>query len=78
MDGSFHIAGRISRGVLTGLAVQAQPCALDRQIVMVSGMSGVFLEIASDTLSIDSTTFPSTSRDACEGEHPAVRPFSEF
>jgi len=77
MNGSFQIAGTIRRGVLKGLPVQAEPCSLHRQIVMVSGMSGVFLEIASDSLSIDSTTFPSTSRDACVGEHPAVRPFSE-
>jgi hypothetical protein len=68
MDGSFPIAGTISRGVLKGLAVQAALCALDRHIVMVNGMSGVFLEIASDSLSIDSISFPSTSRDACEGE----------
>jgi hypothetical protein len=72
MDGSFQIAGTIRRGVLKGLAVRADPCALDRQIVMVSGRSGVFLEIASDSLSIDSASPTSTSREACDGDNPAV------
>jgi hypothetical protein len=68
MDGSFKTAGTINRGVLKGLIVQAEPCASDRQIVMVSGMSGVFLEIAAESLSIGGAPLRLTSCSGCEGK----------
>jgi hypothetical protein len=73
MDALFKTVGTISQGALKGLAVQAGPCALGCQTIMVNGMSGVFLEIASDSLSIDSAALPSTSRGE-SGTRRAKRP----
>jgi hypothetical protein len=66
MDGSFQARGTISCGMLKGLAVNVvDSLSSDRQLVRVSGMAGVFIDIAFDWVEVEES-WPSPDRAASE------------